>query len=331
MPYNPNNPYIPGDPYSYDLEWIVAQVKSWTGKYDSVEEAIEALNTDFSGLKDYVDTFIDSLDIQAAINNKLEDMYASGELEQLIENIIDEKDSEEIIETYFEHAATSPYETSHIVLKIPRSLYNISFHHSSGNDNESPNTASTGNALTLLADNLDKYEITHNFNLFGDDYAWRYNGAENAGTNTNYRLFGFDSVAQEWTVSASGALIGTMPQNYDTVLKVGGLLLENGAIQAGLDNAAPATRAAFGSDDDYWYILYSEGRGIFERGLTLLDMATILYNLGCQDAINIDGGGSVCLAVNDNYNAIKVNKFRDQSLPYPELRATAMCACFEKR
>lgn len=28
MPYSPeNNPYIPGDPYSYDLKWIVQQIK----------------------------------------------------------------------------------------------------------------------------------------------------------------------------------------------------------------------------------------------------------------------------------------------------------------
>lgn len=28
MPYSPeNNPYVPGDPYSYDLKWIVRQIK----------------------------------------------------------------------------------------------------------------------------------------------------------------------------------------------------------------------------------------------------------------------------------------------------------------
>lgn len=28
MPYSPeNNPYIPGDPYSYDLKWIIQQIK----------------------------------------------------------------------------------------------------------------------------------------------------------------------------------------------------------------------------------------------------------------------------------------------------------------
>lgn len=27
MPYNPNNPYIPGDPYCYDLKWLVRKLK----------------------------------------------------------------------------------------------------------------------------------------------------------------------------------------------------------------------------------------------------------------------------------------------------------------
>ena len=27
MPYTPNNPLVPGDPYSYDLRWMVEQLK----------------------------------------------------------------------------------------------------------------------------------------------------------------------------------------------------------------------------------------------------------------------------------------------------------------
>ena len=40
MPYTPeNNPYIPGDPYSYDLKWIVEQVKN---QKDAAESALQA-------------------------------------------------------------------------------------------------------------------------------------------------------------------------------------------------------------------------------------------------------------------------------------------------
>lgn len=40
MAYSPeNNPYIPGDPYSYDLKWIVKKIKEWKDPLDSAAEA----------------------------------------------------------------------------------------------------------------------------------------------------------------------------------------------------------------------------------------------------------------------------------------------------
>lgn len=39
MPYTPNNPLIPGDPYSYDLKWIVQQIKAWKDPEQSAAEA----------------------------------------------------------------------------------------------------------------------------------------------------------------------------------------------------------------------------------------------------------------------------------------------------
>lgn len=40
MPYDPtNNPYIPGDPYSYDLRWMVDKIQEWTDPIDSAERA----------------------------------------------------------------------------------------------------------------------------------------------------------------------------------------------------------------------------------------------------------------------------------------------------
>lgn len=40
MPYTPeNNPYIPGDPYSYDLKWMIQQIKAWKDPEASAAEA----------------------------------------------------------------------------------------------------------------------------------------------------------------------------------------------------------------------------------------------------------------------------------------------------
>lgn len=41
MSYTPNNPYIPGDPYSYDLKWLVENIKN-------IESAIEYLKQSYT-------------------------------------------------------------------------------------------------------------------------------------------------------------------------------------------------------------------------------------------------------------------------------------------
>lgn len=41
MPTPYNNPYIPGDPYSYDLKWLVAKVKEILQQLGTLDEAIE--------------------------------------------------------------------------------------------------------------------------------------------------------------------------------------------------------------------------------------------------------------------------------------------------
>lgn len=42
MAYTPNNPYIPGDPYSYDLKWIISQLKSINSTIAGLDDKIQA-------------------------------------------------------------------------------------------------------------------------------------------------------------------------------------------------------------------------------------------------------------------------------------------------
>lgn len=43
MGYSPeNNPYIPGDPYSYDLKWMVQKINEWKDPLDSAEKAAQS-------------------------------------------------------------------------------------------------------------------------------------------------------------------------------------------------------------------------------------------------------------------------------------------------
>ena len=69
MGYSPeNNPYIPGDPYSYDLKWIVDKLKSYGIRISSAENAISD---------------IQNLELQPAVNAKIDEMASDGTLATL--------------------------------------------------------------------------------------------------------------------------------------------------------------------------------------------------------------------------------------------------------
>jgi exopolysaccharide biosynthesis protein len=58
-------------------------------------------------------------------------------------------------------------------------------------------------------------------------------------------------------------------------------------------------RTAIGyTKDGHIIILVSEGRSESAAGLTLPQMAKILQELGCEEALNLDGGGSTCMIIN---------------------------------
>lgn len=82
MAYSPeNNPYIPGDPYSYDLKWIIEKIKNMSGQYESLSQAMAAL-------KDEFDTFISTLDVEDYVKEYLDEMYDDGRLENIIKKYL---------------------------------------------------------------------------------------------------------------------------------------------------------------------------------------------------------------------------------------------------
>lgn len=92
-----NNPLIPGDPYSYDLKWIVDKLKEaialyqpLNDKFDALSADFDALGEDFANLRKYVDNYFANLDITQEVSDKIEQMKANGYFDALIAEIISE-------------------------------------------------------------------------------------------------------------------------------------------------------------------------------------------------------------------------------------------------
>ena len=86
MSYTPeNNPYIPGDPYSYDLKWIVAKVKEALSSIEGLTTAQGDLSESFDELREYVNNYFDELDISAEVTAKIQELAEAGFFDPIIE------------------------------------------------------------------------------------------------------------------------------------------------------------------------------------------------------------------------------------------------------
>jgi len=65
----------------------------------------------------------------------------------------------------------------------------------------------------------------------------------------------------------------------------------------------PRTAVGKTPNGDFWFVAV-DGRQPMSDGATIREMADIMYNLGCRDAINLDGGGSTDM----NIFGVNVNR-----------------------
>ena len=108
----------------------------------------------------------------------------------------------------------------------------------------------------------------------------------------------------------------TYPWKMKTAVGGGPVLLQNGEIKitnneelkfAGkaINDKHPRTAMGY-TKDGKLIILVIEGRNKNAAGATLTQEAQIFRDLGCWEALNLDGGGSSCLLVNGK-ETIKVS------------------------
>ncbi|GGX66224.1 phosphodiester glycosidase family protein [Streptomyces hiroshimensis] len=83
---------------------------------------------------------------------------------------------------------------------------------------------------------------------------------------------------------------------------IGGFpVLRDGRPLSGLDGSTSAVRTAAGLGDDgrLFYLLALDGAADYRTGLTVAELADLMRDLGADDAVNLDGGGSSTLVTRD--------------------------------
>ena len=109
---------------------------------------------------------------------------------------------------------------------------------------------------------------------------------------------------------------GLRKWKMQTAVGGGPVLLQNGEIKVtnneelkfankAINDKHPRTAMGY-TKDGKLIILMIEGRSKIAGGATLTQMAQLFKDLGCAEALNLDGGGSSCLLVNGK-ETIKVS------------------------
>ncbi|MEO9022884.1 MAG: phosphodiester glycosidase family protein [Ginsengibacter sp.] len=94
----------------------------------------------------------------------------------------------------------------------------------------------------------------------------------------------------------------------ETAVSGGPVLLQNGEVRITNDqerkfagkaahNLEPRTAIGY-TKDNKLVVLVCEGRSPDAAGLSLAQLAMVLKNIGCVEALNLDGGGSSCMLIN---------------------------------
>ena len=157
----------------------------------------------------------------------------------------------------------------------------------------------------------------------GDPFRWNVNGVEQCiiedifdakgsttipdgkailwlkGTYANY--VEFLNVGDELSVSFRLTL-NNESQDINIHQLIGGsnhIIMQNGQFMEDWAERHPRTAIGFNADSTRLYFVVVDGRHLTSTGVTLREMKGIFDALGAVNAVNLDGGGSSCILVND--------------------------------
>lgn len=107
------------------------------------------------------------------------------------------------------------------------------------------------------------------------------------------------------------------PGGADHALVAGPVLMKDGAAQASSLRLArhPRTAVGLSADRRTAWLVVVDGRQVMSAGATLPEMAEIFRRLGAADALNLDGGGSSTMVVDDGSGPRVVNSPVHTAIP----------------
>ena len=77
------------------------------------------------------------------------------------------------------------------------------------------------------------------------------------------------------------------------------IIMRNGKYEDAWDERHPRTMIGFTADSTRMMLVVVDGRSLSSAGVTMSEAFNIFTELGCANAVNLDGGGSTCMVVND--------------------------------
>jgi hypothetical protein len=134
-----------------------------------------------------------------------------------------------------------------------------------------------------------------------------------------------DALSQTSLVGHDGATSSLKKWKVHTAVGGGPVLVQNSTIQItnneerkfygkAINDKHPRTAMGYTSDNKL-IILVVEGRNPNAGGATLTQEAQILKDLGCVEALNLDGGGSSCLLINGKETIKPSDKGEQRAVP----------------
>ncbi len=118
------------------------------------------------------------------------------------------------------------------------------------------------------------------------------------GDAERYDFFSRLAVGQRLTIRNDAASDdGTWSQAENVISSVGGRLIENGEVKSDFEaGAAPRTAVGIKADGNIIFYTLDGRQSGYSYGAQLSTLAKRMAELGCVDAINLDGGGSTAIS-----------------------------------